>query len=139
MDTKPYFTPSTKEKSRGPANDLIAEGVLAGPRLFSFVLGVKYGFVSTPETVLYARNMLPAGSHWTAIGIGRQSFPMVAQSWLMGGHARVGMEDNVYLGAGKPAKSNAELVAQAGELITLLGGDVATVAEARSMWGLRPA
>ena len=121
------------------ANALIDEGTLRGPRLFSFVLGVKYGFVSTPETVLYARNMLPAGAHWTAIGIGKQSFPMVAQSWLMGGHARVGMEDNVYLGRGKLARTNAELVTQAAALIGLLGGEVATVAEARAMWGLRTA
>ena len=121
------------------ANALIEEGTLSGPRLFSFVLGVKYGFVSTPETVLYARNMLPTGAHWTAIGIGKQSFPMVAQSWLMGGHARVGMEDNIYLGRGKLAKTNAELVTQAAALIGLLGGEVATVAEARAMWGLRAA
>lgn len=121
------------------ANALIEEGTLTGPRLFSFVLGVKFGFVSTPETVLYARNMLPAGAHWTAIGIGRQSFPMVAQSWLMGGHARVGMEDNIYLGRGRLARSNAELVEQAAGLITTLGGEVATVAEARAMWGLRSA
>ncbi len=121
------------------ANALIDEGTLRGPRLFSFVLGVKYGFVSTPETVLYARNMLPTDAHWTAIGIGKQSFPMVAQSWLMGGHARVGMEDNVYLGRGKLARTNAELVAQAAALIGLLGGEVATVAEARTMWGLRTA
>lgn len=121
------------------ANALIEEGTIQGPRLFSFVLGVKFGFVSTPETVLYARNMLPAGSHWTAIGIGRQSFPMVAQGWLMGGHARVGMEDNVYLARGRLARSNAELVTQAVNLITTLGGEVATPAEARALWGLRSA
>ncbi|MDO9436990.1 3-keto-5-aminohexanoate cleavage protein [Hydrogenophaga sp.] len=119
------------------ANALIEDGTLTGPRLFSFVLGVKYGFVSTPETVLYARNLLPAGAHWTAIGIGKQSFPMVAQGWLMGGHARVGMEDNIYLGRGKLARTNAELVTHAAELIALLGGEVATIAEARAMWGLR--
>lgn len=119
------------------ANALIDEGTIAGSCLFSFVLGVKYGFVSTPETVQYARNQLPAGAHWTAIGIGKQSFPMVAQSWLMGGHARVGMEDNVYLGKGKLARTNAELVEQAATLIQLLGGEVATAAEARALWGLK--
>lgn len=121
------------------ANALIDEGTLRGPGLFSFVLGVKFGFVSTPETVLYARNMLPAGAHWTAIGIGRQSFPMVAQSWLMGGNARVGMEDNIYLGRGRLARTNAELVSQAVDLISLLGGEVASAAEARAMWGLASA
>ena len=121
------------------ANALIDEGTLTGPHLFSFVLGVKYGFIATPETVLYARNMLPAGAQWTAFGIGRHSFPMVAQSWLMGGHVRVGMEDNVYLGRGRLARTNAELVTHAASIVSLLGGEIASIDEARVLWGLRPA
>ena len=63
------------------ARDLIAEGTLRGPPLCTLVLGVKYGFDPSPETMLYARDLLPEGSIWAGFGIGRSEFPMVAQSW----------------------------------------------------------
>ena len=66
---------------------------------------------------------------------GRSEFPMVAQSWLLGGHVRVGMEDNLYLSKGVLAKSNAELVAHAAEILKNLGAAIATPAEARAMLG----
>ena len=75
--------------------------------MWTLVLGVKYGFMPTPETVMYARSMLPRGAFWSAFGIGRMEFPIVAQAWLLGGHVRVGMEDNIYLEKGVLAKSNA--------------------------------
>ena len=74
-------------------HDLLADGTLNGPVLCSFVMGVRYGFQPSPETVLYARGLLPADAQFTAIGIGRASFPMVALSYLAGGHVRVGLED----------------------------------------------
>ena len=86
-------------------HDLLADGTLVGPALTSFVMGVKYGFQPSPETVLYARSLLPPGAHFTAIGIGRSTFPMVAQSVLAGGHARTGIEDGVYLERGVLAPS----------------------------------
>ena len=67
-------------------HDLLSDGTLSGPLLCSFVMGVKYGFQPSPETVLYARNLLPPGSQFTAIGIGRSMFKMAAQSFLAGGH-----------------------------------------------------
>jgi uncharacterized protein (DUF849 family) len=115
------------------ARDLMAEGVLEGPGLFSLVLGVKYGFDASSETMLYGRGLLPPGAIWTGFGIGRSEFPMVAQSWLLGGHVRVGMEDNLYLSKGVLAKSNAELVAHAAQILKDLGAAVATPAEARAM------
>jgi len=118
------------------AQDLIAEGTLQGPGLWTFVLGVKYGFAATPETLLYARNLLPTGAVWSAFGIGRSEFPMVVQSWLYGGHVRVGMEDNIFLEKGVLAKSNAELVAKAAHLITQMGGYIASATDMRSMLGL---
>ncbi|MDI3382332.1 3-keto-5-aminohexanoate cleavage protein [Xenophilus aerolatus] len=118
------------------ALDLIADGTLDGPGMWTFVLGVKYGFAPTPETLLYARNMLPHGAFWSAFGIGRMEFPIVAQAWLMGGHVRVGMEDNIYLSHGVLAESNAQLVAKARDIIRSLGGQVASAAEARQMLGL---
>ncbi|AQV97900.1 NADPH:quinone reductase [Cupriavidus necator] len=121
------------------ALDFIREGVLDGPGLWTFVLGVKYGFAPTPETIFYARNMLPAGAHWSAFGIGRAEFPIVAQAWLAGGHVRVGMEDNIYLEKGVLAPSNAALVAKARDIVRSLGGELASSAEARSTLGLREA
>ena len=118
------------------ALDLIADGTLEGPGMWTLVLGVKYGFMATPETVQYARNMLPPGAFWSAFGIGRMEFPIVAQAWLMGGHVRVGMEDNIYLEKGVLASSNAQLVAKARDIIRSLGGEVASAGEARQMLGL---
>lgn len=118
------------------ALDMIRDGSLDGPGLYTFVLGVKYGFAPTPETVLYARNMLPPGAIWAAFGIGRTEFPMVAQAWLMGGHVRVGMEDNIYLERGVLARSNAELVQRAREIVTAMGGRIATPRDAREIIGL---
>ena len=112
---------------------LIADGTLQGPGLWTFVLGVKYGFAATPETLLYARNLLPPGAVWSAFGIGRSEFPMVAQSWLFGGHVRVGMEDNIFLDKGVLAKSNAELVAKAVHIIRQMGGSVASSLDMRHM------
>jgi uncharacterized protein (DUF849 family) len=117
------------------ARDLIADGTLKGPPLCTLVLGVKYGFDPSPETMLYARNLLPEGAIWAGFGIGRSEFPMVAQSWLLGGHVRVGMEDNLYLSKGVLAKSNAELVAHAAEILKNLGAAIATPSEARVMLG----
>ncbi len=119
------------------ARDLIQDGTLDGPGMWTFVLGVKYGFAATPETLLYARNLLPAGAIWAAFGIGRAEFPIVAQSWLFGGHIRVGLEDNIYLEKGVLAKGNAELVAKAAELLRQLGGRLASVDQAREMLNLK--
>lgn len=118
------------------ARDLIADGTLAGPGLFSFVLGVHYGFNASPETMAYARGLLPQGAAWTGFGIGRHEFPMVAQAWLLGGHVRVGFEDNLYIAKGKLARDNAELVARARLIVESLGGAVASAAEARTMLNL---
>ena len=117
-------------------HDLLEDGTLSSPPLCSFVMGVRYGFQPSPETVLYARNLLPADATFTAIGIGRASFPTVALSYLAGGHVRVGLEDGVYLARGTLAPSNAALVEKARRIVEDLGGQVATPAEARDILGL---
>ena len=118
------------------ALDLIHDGTLQGPGLWTFVTGVKYGFSASPETLLYARSLLPAGAKWAAFGIGRHEFPMLAMAWLGGGHVRVGLEDNIYLDKGVLAKSNAELVSKAARILRDLGGELASSIEARAMLGL---
>jgi uncharacterized protein (DUF849 family) len=118
------------------ALDLIKEGVLDGPGLWTLVMGVKYGFSASPETLLYARNLLPRQAIWSAFGVGRSEFPIVAQSWLAGGHVRVGLEDNIYIAKGVLANSNAELVTRARDIVHSLGGELATSQEARELLGL---
>jgi uncharacterized protein (DUF849 family) len=117
-------------------SDLIKDGTLAGPILCSIVMGVKYGFQPVPETVFYARGLLPAGSIWTAFGTGRMAFPMVAQSYLAGGHVRVGLEDAIYLDRGTLAPSNAAMVEKARHIVESLGGQIASAQEAREMLAL---
>jgi uncharacterized protein (DUF849 family) len=117
-------------------HDLLRDGTLDRPPLCSFVMGVRYGFQPSPETVLYARDMLPAGAEFTAIGIGKAAFTAVAQSYLAGGHVRVGLEDSVYLSRGKLAPSNAAMVEKARHIVEDLGGQIATPREARDIIGL---
>jgi len=80
---------------------------------------------------------LPQGAIWSAFGLGRTEFPMVAQSWLYGGHVRVGMEDNIFLEKGVLAESNAQLVAKAVDIIRQMGGQVASSVQARDMLNLK--
>jgi len=116
--------------------DLLKDGTLEGPALCSFVMGVRYGFQASPETVLYARNLLPADAEFTAIGIGKAAFTAAAQSYLAGGHVRIGLEDTVYLSRGQLASSNAALVEKARRIVEDLGGQIATPREAREIIGL---
>lgn len=118
------------------AHRLMADGDLEGPGLYSIVMGVRYGFDASPETLLYARNLLPRGAAWTGFGIGRSALPMVAQSWLLGGNVRVGMEDTVYISKGEPVRSNGQLVRAAREVLRSLGVEPAAPAEARAALGL---
>lgn len=119
------------------ARDLLEDGTLASPPLFQLVLGAKYGFNASPETLLYARGLLPADSNWAAFGIGRMEFPIVAAAYTSGGHVRVGMEDNLYVSRGQLTSGNGELVAQAAQIVTLLGGTIATPDDARQILGLQ--
>lgn len=116
--------------------DLIAEGALKVPAMSCFVLGVKYGFSATTETMLLARAMLPVGIHWTGFGIGRAAFSMLAQSYILGGNVRIGMEDTVYIGKGTLTSGNGELVEKAVHILKLLGATMASPDEARTILGL---
>lgn len=119
------------------ANHFIQEGRLDMPALFQIVLGVRYGAIATPETLMYMKSLLPAGANWAAFGVGRWNFPMLAQAWLLGGHVRVGLEDNIYLEKGVLASSNAVLVDKAVRIVKELGGTIATAGEAREILGLK--
>jgi uncharacterized protein (DUF849 family) len=120
------------------AKKLIDDGVLDGPGLYTIVAGVRYAFPFSPATLSYAQSLLPAGAHWSAFSIGRQAFQAVAQSFLLGGNVRIGLEDTVYLDKGKLAQGNAELVDKARRIVEDLGGRLATPLEARALWNLDP-
>lgn len=118
------------------AHDLIAQGVLKLPAMACVVLGVKYGFPATAETMMFAKSMMPAGIEWTGFGIGRMALPMVAQAWLLGANVRIGMEDTVHIARGRLTSGNAELVAKARGIVEAMGGEIASVEEARDRLGL---
>lgn len=115
------------------AKHLVETGLVAAPPLFQICLGIPWGAPATPETMLAMRDQLPAGAIWAGFGIGSAQFPMVAQAVLLGGHVRVGFEDNLYLDRGVPAPSNAALVEKAARIVAELGEHVATPAEARQI------
>lgn len=119
------------------AKMLLAEGVLDRPPLFQIVTGIRFGFEMTPGTMAYAKSMLPPDAHWAGFGIGRMAFPMLATTFLLGGHVRVGLEDAVNLRRGVLAPDNAAMCAKAAHIIDELGGELATAAEAREILGLR--
>ncbi len=115
------------------AHDLLADGSLRLPALASLVLGVKYGFAADGETMMYAKSRLPSGVAWTGFGVGRRAFPMLAQSFVLGGHVRTGMEDTVYAERGRKTLGNGELVDKARWIVERLGGELASADEARKL------
>src|SRR5258706_4857848 len=112
---------------------MIETGHIKGPGMFQICLGISWGQPATPEAMTYMRGLLPKDSPWFAFGISLHQFPMVAQAVLLGGHVRVGLEDNIYLGKGQLAPSNAALVEKAARIIEGLGDQVATPADARKL------
>lgn len=120
----------------GLAQDMLKDGSIAGPMMCSIVTGVKYGLPSTPDAMAVAARMLPQGTVWTGFGIGRMAFPMLVQSWLLGGHIRIGMEDTSFIAKGQLTAGNGELTLRARDLIEKLGGQLATPDEARALLGL---
>lgn len=104
----------------------------------TFVMGLNYTMPADTETMTYIRNLLPTGANWQGFGIGRNQFPMAMQSALLGGHVRVGMEDNAYISRGEFANSNAQLVRKAVRIVEDLGSSIASPDEARRILGLSP-
>ena len=104
---------------------------------FDFVLGVNGGISATPRDLLFMRESIPDNATWTAAGIGRNQFPVAMMSVAMGGHVRVGFEDNIYISKGVVAKSNGEMVEKVVKMAELLGREIATPDEAREILGIK--
>ncbi len=118
------------------AKHLMTTGAIKTPAFFQIVLGASFGASASAETMMYMRNLLPAGMEWAAFGIGRDEFPMLAQAMILGGHSRVGFEDNLYLARGELAPSNAALVSKGVNIMQQLGFEPASAKEARTILGL---
>lgn len=113
---------------------LAKQGILRGPLHFQFVLGVPGGMSGDPRNLVHLVSLLPdAEMHWGVAGIGRFQLPLAVQALVMGGHVRVGFEDNIFYRKGELAKSNAQLVQRIAMLARELGREVATPAQARKM------
>jgi Uncharacterized conserved protein len=112
------------------------KGLLVHPLHWDFVLGVQMS--ATVRDLVYMQDSIPAGSTWTATGIGKTAWDIAAATISLGGHVRVGFEDNLYLEKGVLAKSNGEMVAKAVSIAKLLGRPIATPAEAREILSLPP-
>ena len=118
------------------AKRLAAEGLLQWPKHVDFVLGVPGGLDAEVPHLADLVRALPAGCTWSVAAIGRAQLPMAAVAVAMGGHVRVGLEDNIYYSKGRLA-TNDELVARVARVAAELGRPVATPDEARVMLGLR--
>jgi uncharacterized protein (DUF849 family) len=102
------------------AKQLMAEGLLEQPPLFQLCMGVKWGAEGLTRNMQAMVDNLPEGANWAAFGLGANEMPMAAQAALMGGHVRVGLEDNLYLAKGQPA-TNAQLVDRARSIVEMMG------------------
>jgi 3-keto-5-aminohexanoate cleavage enzyme len=113
------------------------KGYLMKPLHFNFVLGVVGGITATPRDLLYMIESIPKDSTYTVCAIGKYEFPMVSLSIVLGGHARVGFEDNVYITKGILAKSNGQLVEKVVRIASEIGREIASPMEARKILNLK--
>lgn len=115
------------------ARHLCEKGFFTDPPWLQLCLGVPWGAPATVESMQAMLQLLPPGAVWSAFGIARHQFPTIAQAVLLGGHVRVGLEDNLYLRRGELAQGNGPLVERAARIIRELDGEVATPSQAREI------
>jgi 3-keto-5-aminohexanoate cleavage enzyme len=114
------------------ATALLTKGLVTAPLHFDFVMGLKGAIPASIENLVHMRNSIPADATWTVAGIGRAQLPMTTHAILMGGHVRVGLEDNIYYRRGELA-TNAQLVERVVQLAKIVGREIATPDEARQI------
>ena len=115
---------------------LLDEGLLAEPLQFSIVLGVRGGMAATPQNLMMMVDRLPKGAVWQVIAIGRPNLELTAIGLALGGNARAGLEDTLYLRKGELARGNSPLVRRAVELARALDRPVADVKQAEALLSL---
>lgn len=114
------------------ANRLVAEGLVDDPPMYQLCTDIPYGAPADPAVLSAMVDQLPDNAVWASFALGRNQMPWVAQSMLLGGHVRVGLEDNLYLDKGVFA-TNAQLVERARTIIEAMGGQVATPDQGRDI------
>jgi uncharacterized protein (DUF849 family) len=114
------------------ARQLVEEGLIDSPPFFQLCMDIPYGAPADPSLLASMVNQLPPESVWTSFALGRMQMPWVAQSVLLGGHVRVGLEDNLYLSRGVKA-TNAQLVERARTIIEAMGAEVAPPDQGREI------
>lgn len=119
----------------------VDRGLVKGPIFIQFVLGILGGVGADIENLVHMKHIADKlfGNtyQWSVLGAGRHQMPLITHAALMGGNVRVGLEDSLTLGRGQLAKSNAEQVSMAREILERFGLSIATPAEAREMLGLK--
>ncbi|WP_460805666.1 beta-keto acid cleavage family enzyme [Microbulbifer agarilyticus] len=118
------------------AKQMLSEGLLEAPPLFQVCLDVRWGAQALPRNFQAMVDNLPQGANWAGFALGSMEMPMVAQAALLGGHVRVGLEDNLYLERGVPA-TNAQLVERARQIVELMGAEIQTAEQARATLKLK--
>jgi uncharacterized protein (DUF849 family) len=119
------------------ARRLVEEGLIDAPPMFQLCMDIPYGAPADPALLTAMVDQLPPDAVWASFALGRMQMPWVAQSVLLGGHVRVGLEDNLYLSKGVRA-TNAQLVERARTIVEAMGAQVATPDDAREILALRP-
>jgi 3-keto-5-aminohexanoate cleavage enzyme len=114
----------------------LGKGLLKTPLHFQFVLGTPAGMPATPKSLLHLSEIIPQDSTWSVIGIGVGQLPMATMGMVMGGHVRVGLEDNIYYSKGVLAKNNAQLVERVVRVAKIFGREIATPSDARKILNL---
>jgi 3-keto-5-aminohexanoate cleavage enzyme len=115
---------------------LFKEGLIGQPLHFQFVLGVPGGIGAREEVVRFMKSLVPDHATWGVAAVGRFQQPMTELAMRLGGHARVGLEDNIYLSKGVLSEGSAPLVARAAAYARSIGRTPADPARARTLLGL---
>lgn len=143
------FARTMKEKGVKPEIEVFDAGMIANalwlvkkellfhPLHFDFVLGVPGGLPASVKNLLHLVESIPPGSTWSVAGIGRDQLPMAAAAIVLGGHARVGLEDNIFFRKGELAQGNVPLVERVVRVARELDREIASPADARAILGLR--
>ncbi|MBS4534916.1 3-keto-5-aminohexanoate cleavage protein [Clostridium sp. D2Q-14] len=132
--------PEVEVFERGMINNTLIlrkKGLVKDPIHFDFVMGVPGAITGEIRDLLYLQESIPEDATWTVAGIGRHELPLATTAILLGGHVRVGFEDNIYIEKGVLAESNAQLVAKVARIAKELGREVATPDEARKILNLK--
>ncbi len=120
------------------ARALIDQGLIDAPPYFQLCMGVGWGIDASAENLRFMHSKLPGDAVWSVLGVGRMQDEMIRLGAEMGGHIRVGFEDNLYLEKGVLAESNAQFVAKAVQIAEAFGREIASPGDGRRILGLSP-